>query len=228
MSQRKAELAANLAAIQSRIDAAATTCGRAPSEITLVVVTKTFPIEDIKLLYELGVRNFGENRDQEGSIKAPALPKDCIWHFQGQIQSNKIKSILTWANCIHSLDALKHAAKIAEIGSNVQILVQVALEQVLRADRGGVDPATLDAFLERVIDGFKLNVVGLMAVAPLEARPKEAFDELSKIRTGLVHKWPQLQQLSAGMSNDFEAAIAAGATLVRVGSSILGSRSAPL
>ena len=110
----------------------------------------------------------------------------------------------------------------------MQILVQVALEQVLRADRGGVDPATLDAFLERVIDGFKLNVVGLMAVAPLEARPKEAFDELSKIRTGLVHKWPQLQQLSAGMSNDFEAAIAAGATLVRVGSSILGSRSAPL
>jgi pyridoxal phosphate enzyme (YggS family) len=224
MNQRKVQLSANLEVVTTRIDAAAKAAGREPSAITLVVVTKTFPVEDIHLLYELGVRNFGENRDQEGAVKAPALPSDCIWHFQGQIQSNKIKSILNWADVIHSLDDLKHAAKIAEIGSNAQLLVQVALEQVLRVERGGVDPLKIEEFLERAIEGYKLNLVGLMAVAPIGDLPERAFEELAALRDRLSRRWPQLVKLSAGMSNDFEAAISAGATLVRVGSSILGSR----
>ena len=150
MSVRKDELALNLQLVQDRMATAASAAGRAPSDITLVVVTKTFPIEDIQLLYQLGVRNFGENRDQEGSVKAPELPDDCIWHFQGQIQSNKLKSICGWADVIHSLDDLKHAQKISELGTNARILVQVALEAKFREGRGGVDPELLPDFLEAV------------------------------------------------------------------------------
>ncbi len=224
MSSRDLEIAQNLKSVQQRIEQAALTAGRDPAEITLVAVTKTFPLEDIKILYQLGVRNFGENRDQEGSVKAPAMPEDCIWHFQGQIQSNKLKSILSWADVIHSLDEVKHAARIAEIGSSAKILIQVALEQVLRAERGGVDPEELGEFLARVIDGYKLNICGLMAVAPLGEDPASAFHRFAELQAPLRSRWPQLSTLSAGMSNDFQAAITAGATLIRVGSSILGSR----
>ena len=227
MSVRKDELALNLQLVQDRMATAASAAGRAPSDITLVVVTKTFPIEDIQLLYQLGVRNFGENRDQEGSVKAPELPDDCIWHFQGQIQSNKLKSICGWADVIHSLDDLKHAQKISELGTNARILVQVALEAKFREGRGGVDPELLPYFLEDAIARKRINVAGLMAVAPLDETAAPAFARLNEIFTHSRSRWPQLSTLSAGMSGDFEAAISQGATLVRVGSSILGHR-APL
>lgn len=224
MSNRIDELSANLEAVRTRINAAALSAGRNPNEITLIVVTKTFPVEDIQALYSLGVRNFGENRDQEGSVKAPQLPDDAIWHFQGQIQSNKLKSISTWADVIHSLDDRKHAQKLSELGSNARVLIQVALEDKLRADRGGVDPDLLSEFLDEVIGRMKLNVVGLMAVAPLGGEPLPAFQKLAIIFHESRKSWPQLSAISAGMSGDFEAAISAGATHVRVGSSILGSR----
>ena len=224
---RKAELAANLNQVRTEITQVAHSCGRTPEEITLVVVTKTFPVEDIELLYDLGERNFGENRDQEGSVKAPVLPDDVVWHFQGQIQSNKLKSITEWSDVIHSLDERKHAQKISELGSNAKILVQVALEHQLREGRGGVDPLALDEFLEDCIQRLKLNVVGLMAVAPLDEDPQSAFERLMEISQEVRMRWPQVSALSAGMSGDFPAAIRAGATLIRVGSSILGHR-APL
>jgi len=227
MNSRSEELARNLQAIQERIATAAIGAGRTPEEISLVVVTKTFPLADVQLLYELGVRNFGENRDQEGSVKAPELPEDCIWHFQGQIQSNKLKSICGWADVIHSLDDLKHAQKISEFGINARILIQVALEAKFREGRGGVDPELLPDFLEDVISRKRLNVAGLMAVAPLDEAAPPAFARLHEIFTHARKNWPQLSILSAGMSGDFEAAISQGATLVRVGSSILGHR-APL
>ncbi|CAB4599558.1 unannotated protein [freshwater metagenome] len=227
MSSRKAELHANLVSVQERVASTALAVGRNVDEITLVVVTKTFPIEDIEILYELGVRNFGENRDQEGSVKAPAMPADCVWHFQGQIQSNKLKSICEWADVIHSLDSAKHAQKIAELGTNARILVQVALETKFREGRGGVDPDLLAEFLEDVITRKRLNVAGLMAVAPLDEAPEPAFARLAELSAKSRSTWPQLSTISAGMSGDFEAAISQGATLVRVGSSILGHR-APL
>ncbi len=221
---RLPELSANLRSVQERVRAAALSAGRSEDEITLVVVTKTFPVEDIQALYSLGVRNFGENRDQEGSVKAPQLPSDSIWHFQGQIQSNKLKSISTWADVIHSLDDRKHAQKLSELGTNARVLIQVALEDKLREDRGGVDPDLLSEFLEEVIGRMKLNVVGVMAVAPLGVEALPAFQQLTSIFQEVRKKWPQLSAISAGMSGDFEAAISAGATHIRVGSSILGSR----
>ena len=227
MSARKEELAANLARVEERIASAALLAHRTPQEITLVVVTKTFPVEDIHLLYELGVRNFGENREQEGSVKAAEMPADSVWHFQGQIQSNKLKSICSWADVIHSLDDLKHAQKISELGTNARIFVQVALEAKFREGRGGVDPDLLPEFLEDVIVRKRLNLAGLMAVAPLDEAPAPAFARLSQLSQESRIRWPQLSSISAGMSGDFEPAISQGATLVRVGSSILGHR-APL
>lgn len=224
---RKEELARNLNIVRNEIAAAASSCGRSPDEITLIVVTKTYPVSDIHILYELGERNFGENRDQEGAIKAPNLPDDAVWHFQGQIQSKKLKSICTWADVIHSLDDSKHAQKISELGSNAQIFIQVALEEILREERGGVAPENVDSFLSECIERLKLNVVGLMAVAPLNVDPADAFARLSLVSQHERARWPQVGALSAGMSGDFPAAIRAGATHVRVGSSILGER-APL
>lgn len=226
-SARRIEISQNLAAVEREITLAVEKSNRERSEITLIAVTKNFPVSDVVHLYDLGLRNFGENRDQEGSVKAPAMPADCVWHFQGQIQSNKLKSICEWADVIHSLDSAKHAQKIAELGTNARILVQVALETKFREGRGGVDPDLLAEFLEDVITRKRLNVAGLMAVAPLDEAPEPAFARLAELSAKSRSTWPQLSTISAGMSGDFEAAISQGATLVRVGSSILGHR-APL
>ena len=219
---REAELADNLSAVQDRISQAAVTAHRNPDDVTLIVVTKTFPVADAQALYRLGVRDFGENRDQEGSAKFPELPQDSRLHFQGQIQSKKLKSIVKWARVIHSLDESKHAQILADLGASQEIFVQVSLD--LAAGRGGVAPDKLHDFLRDCISRLRLNIVGLMAVAPLGEDPSSAFERLAVIHQKAKSEFPQLRFLSAGMSGDFEAAIAAGATHVRVGSSILGHR----
>jgi hypothetical protein len=219
---RRSELAGNLHAIKERIATAAARAARAEAEVALIVVTKTFPVADAQLLYELGCRDFGENRDQEGSAKFPELPFDARLHFQGQIQSNKLKSIVKWSSVIHSLDELKHAQILAELAAPQEIFIQVSLDRAV--GRGGVAPDELHPFLADVIGRLRLNVVGLMAVAPLGEEPQAAFARLALIREKARSEFPQLRYLSAGMSGDFEEAIAAGATHVRVGSSILGHR----
>ena len=200
-----------------------------PENITLIAVTKTFPISDIEILYDLGVRDFGENRDQEGSAKAARLPKDCTWHFQGQIQSNKIPSIVKWANYIHSLDNLSHAAKINKtIAGPLPVFLQVSLDaENERAGRGGIAPEALVDFIDGLAKLRMINPVGLMAVAPLNEDPKTAFSRLGKIKAEINQDFPQIKFLSAGMSHDFREAAAAGATHIRLGGAILGKR-APL
>jgi hypothetical protein len=219
---REAELAHNLRAVQDRISQAAAAADRNLDDVTLIVVTKTFPVSDAQALYRLGVRDFGENRDQEGSTKFPELPHDSRLHFQGQIQSKKLKSIVTWARVIHSLDEPKHAQILADLGASQEIFVQVSLD--LAVGRGGVAPVELHDFLRDCISRLRLNIVGLMAVAPLGEEPSTAFERLVVIHQSAKAEFPQLRFLSAGMSGDFEAAIVAGATHVRVGSSILGHR----
>ena len=210
MSDRKSQLSKNLTDIHLKIDAAAQRASRNPSEIKLIVVTKTFPVSDIEILYELGVRDFGENRDQEGSVKAPLLPSDAIWHFQGQIQSNKLKSIGNWADVVHSLDDLRHAKILGSQVSNKEVFIQVSLDAPGTENRGGVGIADLS----------DLNVLGLMAVAPIGQSPELAFERLRKV----AGEYPQFSAISAGMSGDFEAAISQGATHLRIGSQILGLR----
>jgi pyridoxal phosphate enzyme (YggS family) len=222
MSSRAAEISANLQAITARIVSAAESAGRDPEEITLIAVTKTFPVSDVKILYELGVRDFGENRDQEGSVKFSELPEDSNWHFQGQIQSNKLKSIATWADVVHSIDDISHAKKLSSLVGAKDIFVQVSLDGL--PGRGGVNPEQLLDFLAEVSALANLKVRGLMAVAPLDEPPLEAFKRLKTLSETVIKTHPNTCEISAGMSNDFEAAISQGATHIRIGSQILGVR----
>jgi len=215
---RKSELEENLRKVEQRVAETLASAGRDRSEVTLIVVTKTFPVEDAMLLYELGVRDFGENRDEEGSTKAPILPSDACWHFQGQVQSRKIASICSWADIIHSLDSLEHAEKFAkresEEGKVHQFFLQVSLDPQAQ-HRGGVPISEISDFLAR----SPITITGLMVVPPVDAVPREAFATVASLA-----KAHGLSKISMGMSGDFEDALRAGATHIRVGSSILGSR----
>ena len=221
MSNRKDEIAQNLQEVKERISSAAKSAGRDPAEIQLIVVTKTFPISDIEILRELGESNFGENRDQEAGPKAEAI--NATWHFQGQIQRNKIKSICQWADVIHSISSEKEILKFAQSPRAHQVFLQVSLDG--QEGRGGASPADLTQLADLVNQSNNLELLGLMAVAPLGVEPIKEFADLAQINQGFASQYPNSKYLSAGMSGDFEAAIKHGATHVRVGSSILGSRS---
>jgi pyridoxal phosphate enzyme (YggS family) len=221
MSTRQAEIADNLAEVKERIKHAANLANRTPGEIELIVVTKTFPVSDVEILRDLGESNFGENRDQEAGPKAEAV--SATWHFQGQIQSNKIKSIAEWADVIHSISSAKEILKFAQSPRKHQIFLQVSLDG--KEGRGGAQPDELAALAELVNESNNLELMGLMAVGPLGVEPDRAFSDLALIYQGFSANFPNARYLSAGMSGDFESAIIHGATHIRVGSSILGSRS---
>lgn len=223
---RKDQILSNLELVKEKISAAAQAAGRSPSEITLIAVTKTFPVSDLEILYELGVRNFGENRDQEAAPKVGVLPADITWHFQGGIQSNKLKSISNWASVIHSVDKFKYAQMISQfsVGKTKEIFIQVSLD-TLTQSREGVDPADLTQLAEQIMSLPNLEVKGLMAVAPLDQPTEQAFVRLQQIQQKFIQLYPAASSLSSGMSGDYELAISLGATHVRIGSSILGNRS---
>ena len=217
---REIEIAENLAKVRERIAKAAASSDRNLEEITLIAVTKNFPVSDAQILYELGIRDMGENRDEEGARKSEQLPADISWHFQGQIQSRKIKSIASWADVVHSLDSLSHAEKFAALveGKPMEFFLQINLEPE-REDRGGIAPNALEEFMDQLKIKTEIVPIGVMTVAPIDQDPTHSFLKLAQL--GKVAK---VSKLSMGMSGDFEAAIAAGATHIRVGSSILGSR----
>ena len=222
---RTSEITANLNDVKAKIASAALKAGRDADEITLVVVTKTFPVSDLEILYSLGVREFGENRDQEAAEKVAQLPSDINWNFQGGIQSNKLKSITTWAGCIHSVDKLKYAQIISEqnTGKPKEIFIQVSLDQPPES-RGGVDPEKLIDLASEITKLPGISLKGLMAVAPLDLPEEQAFLKLKEIQADFVAVFKDAKYLSAGMSGDYEMAISYGATHLRIGSSILGNR----
>jgi hypothetical protein len=221
---RGTEIANALDRIEVRIGEAATRAGRIRDSITLVVVTKTYPVSDVEILRALGVADFGENRDSEGREKSAAVPG--IWHFQGQIQSNKIRSIAQWAQVIHSIDDGGHLRKLEKSLSEskvISIFLQVTLDSHI--GRGGVLPAELAPLAELALSCPHVKLEGIMAVAPLGEDPESAFSRLAQIHSDFQCNFPSARALSAGMSGDFETAIVHGATHVRIGSSILGVRS---
>jgi pyridoxal phosphate enzyme (YggS family) len=222
---RTSEITANLNDVKAKIASAALKAGRDADEITLIVVTKTFPVSDLEILYSLGVREFGENRDQEAAEKVAQLPSDINWNFQGGIQSNKLKSITTWAGCIHSVDKLKYAQIISEqnTGKPKEIFIQVSLDQPPES-RGGVDPEKLIDLASELTKLPGISLKGLMAVAPLDLPEEQAFLKLKEIQANFVAVFKDAKYLSAGMSGDYEMAISYGATHLRIGSSILGNR----
>ena len=209
---RREELAANLASVQERITR---------SDVTLIVVTKTYPVSDVQILKELGVENFGENRTEEGEVKAAAVP--ATWHFQGGIQSRKLKDIVQWADVIHSLDSTEHALKLGQRAVRpMKVFLQLSLDG--DPERGGVVESELAALAEVVLAAPNLALAGLMCVPPVSAIPAEAFSQIYGVHQRFLRDFPNSQSLSTGMSGDFEVAIDHGATHIRVGSSILGSR----
>jgi pyridoxal phosphate enzyme (YggS family) len=226
-TDRHAELSASLAAVRDRIDEARRAAGRT-DEITLVVVTKFFPATDVDLLADLGVTDIGENRDQEASAKVSVLRhRDRLRvHFIGQLQSNKAGSVARYADVVQSVDrakvvrALDRAATAS--GRVLDVTVQVALSET--EGRGGAPVDRAPGLADLVAESGSLRLRGVMAVAPLGVDPRAAFGRLREVRDGIRRTHPEATWMSAGMSGDLEAAVAEGATHLRVGSAILGSR----
>lgn len=220
------EISGNLEKVKEQIKLAAASANRLSDDITLVAVTKTFPVSDIEILYSLGIRDFGENRDQEASAKVGLLPKDVRWHFQGQIQSNKLKSITSWASFIHSVDQLRYAQMISDYsaGNEKPIFMQVSLDKPPQS-RSGVNPSELLELAGAISELPGIRLEGLMAVAPVNSPAEQAFAELEDIRSDFLSTFPDAKSLSIGMSGDYQIAIKYGATHIRIGSSILGIRS---
>ena len=214
--RRLNEISENLENVRSKIAAVAL------HPVTLIAVTKTFPASDVQILQQLGVTDFGENRDAEGAEKSQVVSGN--WHFQGQIQSNKLKSITSWASVIHSLDDPRHFELIEKLAPHpLSIFLQVSLDGA--HNRGGAGVDQLYQLAEKVQDSATHTLLGLMSVPPVGMEPNQAYSQLAVIRNEFTKRFPDANSLSAGMSGDYEAAIAHGATHVRVGSSILGSRS---
>ena len=233
MSTRADELRNNLQQVRERIEKACQAAGRSAEEVTLVAITKTFPVSDVRALAGLGVRDVGENREQELKAKAPDCP-DLRWHFVGQLQSKKARSVARNASIVHSVDrsslvaALSKAAVSEE--KTLRCLLQVSLasygssEAATGAERGGVEPDAVFELAAEVAAADGLELGGVMAVAPLGSDPDEAFAGLQEVASRLRSEHPGADWISAGMTGDLEAAIRRGATHVRLGRALLGTR----
>ncbi|MEV5338196.1 YggS family pyridoxal phosphate-dependent enzyme [Streptomyces sp. NPDC052676] len=235
MTDRRDELAGNLARVEERIAAACAAAGRKREEVTLIVVTKTYPASDVRILSELGVRHVAENRDQDAAPKAAAcsdLPLS--WHFVGQLQTNKVRSVVGYADVVQSVDRARLVTTLSKeavrAGREVGCLVQVAFDAGAsgRGERGGVAPEGVEELAELIADSPGLRLAGLMTVAPLTGeyagRQQAVFERLVDLSTDLRRAHPAANMVSAGMSADLEQAVAAGATHVRVGTAVLGVR----
>jgi pyridoxal phosphate enzyme (YggS family) len=220
----------NLHAVRARIAAAARTAGRDPSSVALLAVSKTWPAADVRALVALGQRDFGENRAQELVGKAAELPDVPVrWHFVGQLQRNKAAAVARLGAVVHSVDRPSLAAaldRVGQEGRHVEVFLQVHLGGPAggAAARGGAAPADVPALADLVDASAGLRLRGLMAVAPLGKDPRPAFDRLAALAARVRADHPTAVDLSAGMSGDLEAAVAAGATIVRVGTAIFGDR----
>lgn len=258
--ERAQQLANNYAKVMARIrDAETDTSGSRTSQspaVRLVTVTKFFPASDVAALYDHGVRTFGENRDQEAASKARALrtaeaPDDpAHWAFIGQLQTNKAKSVVKYAQQVQSVDRVSLADALAKAYRNqtaryeageqdapaalpqgaLDCLIQVSLEAQATAGhasegaRGGTSASELLRLAEQIEAHNELRCAGIMAVAPLQADPDESFEKLWELAQKLRAEFPHADQISAGMSGDLESAIRWGSTCVRVGSDIMGER----
>lgn len=231
MTARRDEVAAHLATVRGRIAEACARAGRDADEVTLTVVTKYFPASDVRLLADLGVRHVGENRHQEAQAKAAECADlDLVWHFIGGLQSNKATAVAAYADVVESVDRAKLLRGLSQgaqaRGRVLDVLVQVNLdpEPTGEAGRAGAAPADVERLAEQVAATEALRLRGVMAVAPLGADPVPAFAKLARIAAQVRLVEPAATWVSAGMSGDFEAAVESGATHVRIGSAVLGSR----
>lgn len=250
---REAALTRSLAAVRSRLAAAAAAAGRPVADIEMLPVTKFFPASDVVILSRLGCRAVGESRDQEAAGKAADVARllraaaeasphvdvpEPRWHMVGNIQRNKARSVARWAHTVHSVDSVRLATALDREASAaladghraepLRVYVEVSLDG--DPSRGGVDIATpqaVDRVCEQVAGSASLELLGLMSVPPLGWDPDEAFDRLQSEQRRVRESYPGAVGLSAGMSNDFEVAVKHGSTCVRVGTALLGPRPLP-
>ena len=222
------DLAERLAEVDAGIADAARAAGRDPGAITRIVVTKFHPVSVVEELYRLGVRDIGENRQQEFSEKAAASValEGLRWHFIGQAQSNKVRAIRAAASVVHSVDRTKIADALDAAADAEAPALDVLLQINLTDDpgRGGVAPADLERLAEHVGGCRTLRLRGVMAVAPLGEEPAPAFTRLAEYAERVRAMAPDATWISAGMTADYPEAIAAGATHLRIGSAITGPR----
>jgi hypothetical protein len=227
--ERKLHLQSNLELVTQEIAAACAAAHRLPSEVTLIVVTKTWPASDVKLLAGLGVTDVGENRDQEAKPKSDEVKDlNLTWHAIGQLQTNKAKSVATWADVVHSVDRsdLVNALGKAVLTRTTPLaaLIQVDLDPSPKDNRGGAMPNQVIDLAEQIMQTPGLELQGVMGVAPLGGDDAQAFALLQDISAQVQQRNPKADWISAGMSGDFETALKFGATHLRIGSSILGNR----
>jgi len=226
-SSRRDELAGRLAAVRHRIAAACQAAGRDPADVTLIAVTKTWPATDVRLLSELGVCDVGENRDAEAAPKAAQCADlDLTWHFIGQLQTNKVASVVRYASFVHSVDRMRLIRALGPAALRAGRVVQCLIEVSLDGDpaRGGALASEVPALAEALATEPGLVLAGVMAIAPLGMAPREAFALLLDSAAVVRAVRPAAAVISAGMSGDLEDAVAAGATHLRIGTALLGDR----
>ena len=226
---RKQELQANLQDVEREISQACIAAHRNREDVTLIAVTKTWPASDVDLLAELGVTDFGENRDQEAKPKHDEVQaRNLIWHAIGQLQTNKAKSVATWADVVHSVDRVDLVTALTKAVASREtplgVLIQANLDPVPTENRGGALPNQIMDLADLISDSIGLKLQGVMGVAPLGGDEDIAFARLQEFANQIQARFPEANWISAGMSGDFATALKYGATHLRIGSSILGNR----
>ncbi|WP_415976788.1 YggS family pyridoxal phosphate-dependent enzyme [Rhodococcus sp. 077-4] len=236
-SERALEIETALTAVRERLHRACVDAGRSPADVALLPVTKFFPASDVRILYHLGCRDFGESREQDASPKVAETAEEFRsepprWHMIGHLQRNKAKSVAAWAHSIHSVDSARLVAALSKATTvaldegvrqaELDVIVQVSLDGDVH--RGGVERGELHELADAVSDASGLRLAGLMAVPPLDADADAAFADLESLHRRLMLDHPDARELSAGMTGDLEAAVRHGSTCVRVGTAILGAR----
>lgn len=224
---------ANVEQIRKRVAAAALRAGRNPADVTIIAVSKTRTIDEIRQVLAAGLTHLGENRVQELKEKWPAIGGSATWHLIGSLQTNKAKQALDMADLIHSLDRLSLADELTRLAGRRGVPCKALVEVNVSGEESkhGVSPADLPALLRAVSDGGNVLVQGLMTMAPLSDDPETARPHFRRLRqlADEVRGWGlpgvTMEHLSMGMSGDFEVAVEEGATLVRVGTAIFGARS---
>lgn len=224
------ELAQRYNQIVEKVASAAASSGRSAKDITLVVVTKNHPPQLVFDLIALGARDFGENRDQEAAPKANEVrvssKEQMRWHFIGQLQTNKVRSVLEYADLVHSLDRESLLDELQKRTTERERALGVFIQVNLTEDpaRGGIEVNDLEPFATKVLESQGLRLEGLMGVGGLDKDPSIEFERLAGLSAKLQKLSPEATGLSMGMSSDFEAAIRYGATHLRIGTAITGKR----
>jgi pyridoxal phosphate enzyme (YggS family) len=226
------QLAENIAHVRAAIEQAAERAGRDPEDVTLVAVSKTMPVELVQMAYNLGVKDFGENRVQEALPKVEAFhPPEVRWHMIGHVQSNKAKKVAGPFALVHSVDSVRLAELLNRYASErgLVLAVLIQLNVAGEASKEGASPEEALELARRVVELPALRVEGLMTIAPIVEHPEDArpvFRQLRLLRDHLRDEVPQSdwQHLSMGMTDDYRVAIEEGATIVRIGRAIFGER----